>query len=313
MKAKLSYHKLKAIKSFAEVPLSEILQDQYSLEPGTDLEAVVHLYEAAPGSTLAKICRNEDQTPGLGSGQHAYTQLHPLTPEAAGMLFGQPGLGRTMPARYLKNRRTIGIGQRFYYLEIPATQLQLMPISGSNSIPKRANGIKLTLDFSQQQIRVFLFLSEINAQNIAVKLRQKLPLGSVMTVLKSMMEANLKNVLTAGTSEQIKIIHEAILPQQASNTLQGLPQAIKSKLEIRLLDWLGMGLSNYFRQQYQGFIAAAEGPADGVTIKLCLDNPPDFALLRKALKGSIASVGDISFNGDISTTHVKSFPGYYHE
>ncbi len=311
MKTRLSYHTLRAIKSFAEVPLSEILQDQYGLPAGTDLEATVHLFEATPGNTLAQISRYEDSTPGLGSGKYAYTQLHPLTPEAAGMLFGQPGLGRTMPGRYLNNRRTIGVGQRFYYLEIPGAQLQMMPVSGSTTMLRRSNGLKLTLDFSRQQILVCLYLNETNAQNIAAKLRQNLPLGSVMTVLKSIMELNLMNLFSAGTSGQIKIIHEAIPPQQASNSLVLLPQPIKSKLEIRLLDWLGKGLSNYFRQQSQGFIAATEDPADGITLKVTLDNPPNFALLRKALQGSPVSIADINFSGDISEASVKSIPGYY--
>ncbi|MEE9302725.1 MAG: hypothetical protein V3U84_02965, partial [Thiotrichaceae bacterium] len=107
------------------------------------------------------------------------------------------------------------------------------------------------------------------------------------------------------------IIHEAIPPQQASNSLVLLPQPIKSKLEIRLLDWLGKGLSNYFRQQSQGFIAATEDPADGITLKVTLDNPPNFALLRKALQGSPVSIADINFSGDISEASVKSIPGYY--
>ena len=87
MKAKLSYHKLRAIKSFAETPLSEILQNQYGLAPGADLEAMVHLYEATPGTTLPQISQYEDSTSGLGQRKYAYTQLHPLTPEVAGMLF----------------------------------------------------------------------------------------------------------------------------------------------------------------------------------------------------------------------------------
>ena len=48
MKPKLSHHKLRAIKSFREVPLSEILQNQYGIAPGDELEAKVHLYEAVP-------------------------------------------------------------------------------------------------------------------------------------------------------------------------------------------------------------------------------------------------------------------------
>ena len=311
---KLPYHKLQAIKSFAETPLSEILQNQYGLAPGADLEAMVHLYEATPGTTLPQISQYEDHTPGLGQKKYAYTQLHPLTPEVAGMLFGEPGLGRSIPKIYLNNRRRICVGQRFYYLEIPEAQLQVMPAYGSTSVPvlKRPNGVKLTLDFSHQQIRFYLFLSESNAQNITVKLRQKLPLGSVLVVLKSIMEPDLKNLLATAISGQLKIIHEVIPPQQIGNSFLGLPQLVKSNLEMKLIDWLGKGLTNYFRQQSQEFISATEDLKDGVTIKICLDNPPDFTALRKVLKGSRGS-NIIDFSGDISIANVKSIAGYYSE
>ncbi len=314
IKTKLSYHKLRAIKSFAGTPLSEILSNQLGHDAGFDLEATVHLFEATLGDTLPQISRNEMNTPGLGSPEdYVYSQIHPLTPVTAGILFGQPGLGRAMPIKYLINRRTIGVGQRFYYLEIPGAKLQMSPIRGASAMLMRGGSGKLTLDFPRHQIRFCLFLSESDAQNISMKLRQKLPVGSVMTLLRSMLNSSLPSVLSANATGQIKIIHEAIPPQLSRRALSELAQPVKSKLMMRLQDWLGKGLSNFFREQPQGFIHATEKPADGVTLNIILDNPPDFTLLQKSLKGRSVSQKDLDFLGDVSATQIKAISGYYNE
>jgi len=313
MKAKLSHHKLRGIKSFAEVPLSEILENQYGLATGADLDATVHLYEAIPGTTLSQISRYENNIPGLGLGKYAYTQLHPLTPEAAGMLLGEPGLGCLMPSRYLASRRRIGVGQRFYYLEIPGTQLHMTSMVGTAVQMMHSCGLKLILDFSLQQIRVSLLLSESTAQSIAIKLRQQMSVGSVMAVVQSNLVAGLKNVLSEDCAGNIKIIHPAIPPQQIRSALLNLPPKLKYNLQARLLDWLGRGVSNYFRQKPEGFVVATEDRAEGVTLMVTLDNPPDFVLLAKVLRGAMVSTADISFSGDISQTHIKPIAGYYSE
>jgi len=314
MKTKLSYHKLKGIKSFGEVPLSELLQNQYGPAVSTELEARVHLYEAIPGTTLSQISRYENNTPGLGgAGKQIYTQLHPLTPEAAGMLFGEPGLGRSIPNRYLLNRRRIGVGQRFYYLEIPGAQLRALPPTASAVQLTHIDALRLILDFSTQQIRASIFLSESNTQDIAIKLRKKMPIGSVMTLVQSTLMAGLKNDLLRDKGGNVNIIHPAIPPQRTRTALLNLSYKLKSNLMTSLLNWLGKCLSNYFRTKSEGFITAAENRSDGVTLIITLDNPPSFTLLAKALRGSLVSTNDINFSGDILQTHIKVVAGYYNE
>lgn len=311
LKAKLSFHKLRALKSFGEVPVLELLQSQFGPGAGTDLEADVHLYEAIVGSTLAKISRHETSTPGLGTGDRwAYSQLHPLTPEAAGLLFGEPGLGRSMPARFLTHRRRIGVGQRFYYLEIPGTHRQMTPRADSAAQGPRISGLKLVLDFPQQQIRVSLFISESAAQTIAVNLRQKLSIGSVMPAVQSVLQSGLTLALSEQGGGNSKIIHPTVLPQQIRGALQNLPPKLMARLNSRLIDWLGRGLSDYFRQKPDGFIAATEDRKDGVTLNITLDSPPDFALLAKVLRGAKVATADINLSGAPSQTQIKPVAGY---
>jgi hypothetical protein len=208
----------------------------------------------------------------------------------------------------------MGVGQRVYYLEIPGARLQIVPTSTAATTMRRCSETKLILDFARQQIRLYLFLSEPKAQEIALKLHQQMPIGVVMASLNPMMESGLKNILIDGMYGQNKIIHQAMTPQHArSAAFSWIPHPVKEKLIIRLMVWLGNGLSGFFRQQSQRFVAASQDPADGVTLVVTLDNPPGFPFLRKALTGDMMSMRDLDFSGDIPESHVKTVPGYYNE
>ena len=86
----------------------------------------------------------------------------------------------------------ISVGQRFYYLEIPDAPAQMLPMSGGASTARRCCQTHLTLDFPRDQIRVSLFLSEAEAQSIAMKLRQRMPMGPIMSSLRAVYAGGLK-------------------------------------------------------------------------------------------------------------------------
>jgi hypothetical protein len=82
--------------------------------PGADINADVHLYESMPGTMLPELSRLEAGVPGLGSSDEAsYGRLHPLTHHAAGVLLGEPGLGRHFSPRGMESHRHIKPGHRF--------------------------------------------------------------------------------------------------------------------------------------------------------------------------------------------------------
>ena len=61
------------------------------------------------------MARLESETVGLGPGDGvAASQFHPLTPEAAEVLLGKPGLGR--PLAPGTSVRTLPAGQRLYVI-----------------------------------------------------------------------------------------------------------------------------------------------------------------------------------------------------
>ncbi|MFN2468484.1 MAG: hypothetical protein ABR521_10210, partial [Gaiellaceae bacterium] len=74
------------------------------------VEARAHLYEAIPGTTLDRIAALEREAsagPGRGDG----SSIHPLTAEAAGLLFGEPGIGRDVSPAYLSDPDQIAVGR----------------------------------------------------------------------------------------------------------------------------------------------------------------------------------------------------------
>jgi hypothetical protein len=108
----------RAITTFAGRPLSAYLRDR--IGRGGPIRARIHLYQAVPGSSLARMARAERGVAGLGSADpQVRSRLHPLTPLAAAALIGEPGLGREVSDEYSDGVGPLAIGQRLYYLEVP--------------------------------------------------------------------------------------------------------------------------------------------------------------------------------------------------
>jgi hypothetical protein len=308
---RLSPHKASALETFEGFPLAEFLEEQMGMAPGEELEAFVHLYEAIPGTRLSDIARQEEHTAGLGSA-NGHEQLHPLTREAATLLLGEPELGRTADARSVSDPHAPLVGQRFYYLEIPGKRPLTIPGPAGRAKGRRRTKVRLILDFPKNEMRVYLFLSEIRAQELAVKLRQHAHIGAVTARLRGFVERGLRRALT-GAHGRLKIVHEAVTPNQWSGALQRLPALVPQVLLGHLTEWVVKGLSDHLKQRTEAFIQAAEDTADGVTLVITLGNPPGFPQLRQALKGKGLSLDSLKMSDGVPTVKIKITPGYAHE
>ena len=183
------------IESF-EGPLADHLQDQLGVEEGAEVEAEVHLYETLPGTTLPDIVREESETPGAGmAGPQGEDQLHPLTSRAAGLLLGEPRMGRHVP--FGTHRQHIGVGQRLYRLSIPGRRLLTIPGPDGKPHVRRPGGLRLVLDCTKDEIRVTVFLSEVKAQRLAVRLRRQAHAGAVAAHFHKYVGRRLGPIFTA--------------------------------------------------------------------------------------------------------------------
>jgi hypothetical protein len=291
--------------------LDEFLEEELGVEPGEEVDAMMHLYESIPGTRVSDIARLDEDTPGLDS-QLGYEQLHPLTPDAAGLLLGEPGLGREVDTRYLANPYTTTVGQRFYYLEIPGKRPLVTPEPAGRAKARRPTRVKLVLDFPKNEIRLYLFLSEIRAQDVAVKLRQHAHIGTVTAQLQRLAEKGLRRAITGGRGG-MKIVHESVTPEQWLSALGRLPSLVPQILSGRLKEWVLKGLSDQLKQHVQEFIKAAEDTTDGVTLLITISNPPGFSQLRQALKGKGLSLASLKMSDGSPTVSIKITPGHSHE
>jgi hypothetical protein len=216
--------------TFRGVPLANFLNDKLGLDLSKPVNARVHIYEGIVGTKLYMIARGE-RIPGLGTtGRFGYKQLHPLTVEAASLLLNEPKLGRDFPPQFTTRRHHTAIGQRFFYLEIPGTQLKLIsvantahrhqrdtttPVAGRLQIQKsitavpNSSDIQGVINFTRGQIRINYYFSEQDAKAVAEKLNAKDFAGAFMSV-KYSIRTVLLGILTHNIGSKVKIIHEAM-------------------------------------------------------------------------------------------------------
>ncbi len=299
-------HSVSEVESFEGLPLSEFLEEQVGLAPGEEVEAFAHLYETIQGTQLSELARMEQHTPGLGAAD-SHEQLHPLTPEAAGVLLGEPELGRD--GNEAADPHSAPAGQRLYYLEIPGRKPLGIPAAPGRAQGRRPTQLRLVLDFAKDEIRIHFFLSEIRAQHVAVRLRRQGHVGRVVAHLRRYVERGLRNSLS-GVFGRLKIVHEAVTPDQWLAALRRLPSFVPRILLGRLLEWVLKALGENLQQNATLFIKAAEDTADGVTVIFIISNPPGFAQLRQALKGKGVSLGSLRVSGDAPKVSVRFAPGY---
>jgi hypothetical protein len=304
-------HKVSAVETFEGIPLEEFLEEKLGIAPGEEVEAIVHLYESIPGTHLTDISRLEENNLGLNT-QDGYEQLHPLTPDVAGLLMGEPELGRDVDPRYLVNPYSTTVGQRFYYLEVPGKRPLMAPAMPGQAKTRSATKSRVVLDFPKNEIKFFFFLSEIRAQEVAVKLRQHTHIGVVIAHLQKPIERGLRCALI-DSSGRLKIVHETVTPDQWSSAFQRLPSLVPRVLLGRLNEWVLKGLSDHLKQHSEEFIQAAADTADGVTLIITVKDPPGFPQLRQTLKGKVLSLTSLKMSDSTPTVKIRVTPGYAHE
>jgi hypothetical protein len=310
-KIRITPHMAEELESFESTPVSEYLQDQLGLPEGEEVEAEVHLYEVLPGSTAADISRGENQTPGLGASDEAtFAQLHPLTEEAAGILLGKRGLGRALAAG--ADLRNLATGQRLYHMVIPRGRpLTIRHKSGRHRV-RRLVHINVTLDAVADQLRICMFISEVKAQKIAVRLRQQAHHGSLTVAFHKLVRRRLSRILHGRHPKRLRIV-AAGLPLMSESILQRLPRIVPRVFVAKMAEWLLHGFTEFIRNQAQKFIAAAEDPADGVTLRFTFEHPQGLKELIQALAGKGPDASQIASaisQGDKPAVRVEVFPGH---
>jgi hypothetical protein len=245
-----------------------------------------------------------------GVGAQNAAHMHPLTPKAAGMLFGEPRMGRAAPR--WANRRRVGVGQRFYRLAIPSRRLLTIPGADGRPQPRRLGAVRVILDGTKNEIRVCIYLSEVKAQNLAVRLRKRAHVGAIASGLQRYVARRLAPILRGERPTRIRVLQAGVLAGDAvSVALRRLPPEVSTTLGSKITEYLVSAFAQFAKEQSQQFTAAAENTADGVTLKFTVLAPAGLSELCKALlpTGAPAGVAEALRAGSKPEVRVTVTPG----
>ena len=273
------------IESFEGAPLADHLEDELGLGEAVEageVDAEVTLYEALPGTTLGDIARGERETLGPDQSDEAnVAQLHPLTPQAASVLLGKPGLGRAW--RPSSRHRPLVGGQRFYALRLTGPNQQRQR-HGQRHRRLRPLHLRMTLDALRDEVRVCLYYSEARAQQLAIALRQKTDAGMLAARFDRRLARRLWHLLFGNARHRLRIVDAALPPGPgAAVRAQHLPPAPTRAFAARLRAWLTKAFVDAVQTQRDAILAAIEDPREGVTLRFTVRQPPGLKALTQAV------------------------------
>ena len=313
-KVRISPYTADEIESF-EGPLADYLQDQLGVEEGAEVEAEVSLYETLPGTTLPDIAREESEMPGMGAtGTKGAAQFHPLTPKAAGLLLGEPRMGRNTPPG--SDRQNVGVGQRFYRLAIAGKRQLTTPGTDGRPHLRRHGGIRVALDCPKDEIRIRVFLSEVKAQRLAVRVRRQSHPGAVAAGFQKYVGRRLGAIIRGQRLSRIRLIQPGLTPGDAHGAaLKRLPAEVLAALTARLQECVVTAFAEFVKGQSQQLMTAVEDTADGITLKFTILRPAGLQQLGKALLpgGQAAGLADAIQSGSKPDVRVEVHPGHKHD
>ena len=285
------------------------------------VQARLHLYQAVPGTRLGRIARAERAVPGLGpAATAAHTELHPLTREAAGALLGEPELGADVSEAFLDELAPAAVGQRFYYLEVaggrPAAMAADEPTATAGAGRPRLSTTTAAIDVRRNELRVAVYLSEAQTQDIAARLRRNEPLGGLLTALLPVYAGGLRSLASAAGRHRLRIIGEteaAVAEQQF--VLPGLPNP-SDAVGTLLTRWTRRALASQLLGERNALLAAAAEPQDGVTLIVRIIQPPGLSTIARLVRGRFsAGLRDLGSWGGLlrsrpATAKLEIVPGY---
>jgi hypothetical protein len=337
-------HTLARVKSFGGVPLASILRDQYGLDPKKEHRARIHLYEAISGTRLGRITARERNVRGLGSATaSARTQMHPLTPEAAGALLGDPGLGKAVDPQYLHDRRHLQLGQRFFYLEIDGARVVAPTGRIGGAHIRRSSRTQVTIDCPGNRIGVAVYLSEEDANQVRKLLNDRTkPPSAWLSALNGVFGPMSGNLL-AGRGVRIKhesAAYEEFIPLivgaaavraamkrrarakagktarfegvlgRGSSLLRRMPGGFRARIATRILNWCRSRVLQFLKTRKDEFLRALAHPADGVTILITFANPPLIAAMCNVLKRKSPVTSAEAGEDEMPSAHIQVVPGF---
>ena len=237
--------------------------------------ARLHIYQAALGTSPAGVLRNDQKRLGRSRSFLITGNIQPLTSQAAAILLREPRFGVDVPGRYLKSHRRVAVGQRFYALEPIGHEAQgLFPTGvGAQDAIQRTSPSKssISLNLRKASIKVSLYFSETEVQEIATAIRQaRGPAALLQAVSKAL------KLMHVSPMRQLYGSREVMEQEQFSISAirKFIPRSLVSMLRKKLSGWVMPALADWAKNSMETFMRAAAHPAAGVTVHIHLSQVP---------------------------------------
>jgi hypothetical protein len=286
------------IRTFGGRALEDFLRDERGVR-GT-IKARAHIYEAIAGTSVAQIALHEHDVPGLGrSSPRGAAQIHPLTREAAGLLFREPGLGSDAGAQRL-SRGQLAVGQRLVYLEL----LDAPPPPPGRT--RRATRASVTLNFPGRRIRLDLYFSEHDAQRLAARANRGGSPADLVRDVRAVVAGALGRALAGNAPRGVRMVHEDQLPRSDHRSRRRV--GAFATLRPRLIAWLTKALLGS-PQFARDFSAAAASDRDGVRVIVTFEGISGLDVLGRIARGRFPAGARSRRLGDPARTTVSVVGG----
>ncbi|WP_210587975.1 hypothetical protein [Streptomyces sp. GESEQ-35] len=227
--------------------------------------AEAHLYEMLPGGHLGHL-RYDDTLRGVaGEEEGIADEVAPLTPEIAGLLLGEPGLGRSAPGRGGAARPGAAPGRRFVRLRPKGHAAGRR--AGRAAGPRARVGVHLDSAATPPRLRVALRLSERQAQEM-LDLLTRAEGPDLPGALRKVQQVHQRSLVSRLTDQLVKrsVLTDATAARAAAEQLSTA---------------VDTGLSAMLQGQTAQLTEAVRDPAQGLTIKLVFEG-----VTRESLQGT---------------------------
>jgi len=249
------------------------------------MRARVHVYQAAPGTTLSRLVRMDRAAAG-GPGHVPLSAVHPLTPQTAGMLLREPRLGATVAPAWLRSRQRVAPGQRVFVLQpLGAAAAGHAVASQARAVSTRTRPSRrwIRIDPRRGQVIVGLYFSEADTQRIAATLRNGQGGIALVQALVKAFQGGAAGAAAPQREDANAESAEAEFEGLAPAARRRLPAGFLSALRERVRAWVLPALSAWAQNNAEAFARAAADPAVGVTVRVRLTAVPGFDALRQAM------------------------------
>ena len=280
------------------------------------IRARMHIYQSAAGTTLPRIVRVDRAGAGGGRGYVTSSNVHPLTPPAAGLLLREPQLGVTVPSTYLRSRNRIAVGQRFYVLEPlgAAGELALLNSATTRTAAARLAPSRAWIAVNRQRSRITVgfYLSEAEAQRIVEAIRQGRGGAALLSALVTAYRAMDRSASSPQGRTHIAREDGEDFEDFAARAGRFQPAGFRVLLRRRLRAWLLPALATWARNNGEAFARAAAHPDAGVTIRVRLTSVPGLDMIGQvptAPRGGSTATGALSALRGTPTIAISVTPG----